>query len=129
MRLHYENISFHHINSIMNITLTKSAADKITEAMIKDHRNAWNTPNLLFRIHAEGGGCSGMQYGFSIEDEIHEDDTMIEQHNIKMIVDPFSYPYVDGVILDFEKKLFSSSFVIKNPNMQGSCGCGSSFAI
>jgi len=113
----------------MNITLTKSAADKITEAMIKDDRNAWNTPNLLFRIHAEGGGCSGMQYGFSIEDTIHEDDTMIEQHNIKMIVDPFSYPYVDGVILDFEKKLFSSSFVIKNPNMQGSCGCGTSFAI
>jgi iron-sulfur cluster insertion protein len=92
----------------MNITLTKSAADKITEAMIKDHRNAWNTPNLLFRIHAEGGGCSGMQYGFSIEDTIQEDDS---------------------VIIDFEKKLFSSSFVIKNPNMQGSCGCGTSFAI
>jgi iron-sulfur cluster insertion protein len=106
----------------MNITLTKSAADKITEAMILDHRNAWNTPNLLFRIHAKGGGGSGMQYVFSIEDTIQEDDTMIEQHNIKMIVDPFSYPYVDGVIIDFEKKLFSSSFVIKNPNTQKCLG-------
>ena len=113
----------------MNITLTKSAADKVTEVMNKDDRSACNTPNLLFRIYAEGGGCSGMQYGFSIEDTIQEDDTMIEQHNIKMIVDPFSYPYVDGVTIDFEKKLFSSSFVIKNPNMQGSCGCGTSFAI
>ena len=113
----------------MNIELTKSAADKIAEEMMKDHRNAWNTSNLLFRIYVEGGGCSGMQYGFSIEETLQEDDTMIEKHNIKMIVDPFSSSYIDGITIDFEKKLFSSSFIIKNPNMQGSCGCGSSFAI
>ena len=113
----------------MNITLTQSAAGKITEMMIKDDRNAWNTPNLLLRVYVEGGGCSGMQYGFSIEDQIDEDDTMVEQHNIKIIVDPFSFQYLDGVTIDYEKKLFSSAFVIKNPNAKASCGCGSSFTV
>ena len=105
------------------INLTVNAIEQIKEILLEEQGSKY------VRAFIEGGGCSGMQYGFSIEDTIQEDDTMIEQHNIKMIVDSFSYPYVDGVTIDFEKKLFSSSFVIKNPNVKASCGCGSSFTV
>jgi len=113
----------------MSITITQSAANKIAKMMIKDHRNAWNTSNLLLRVYVEGGGCSGMQYGFSIEEELQEDDMMIEQHDIKIVVDPFSSQHLDGAVIDYENKLFSSSFIIKNPNAKASCGCGSSFTV
>jgi iron-sulfur cluster insertion protein len=113
----------------MNLQITDNAVLKIRDMILKDIRNVWPEPYLYFRIYVESGGCTGLQYGFRLDEEINEDDTVVEHQGIKVVVDSQSYSHLEGSTVDYESKLFSSNFVITNPNATAKCGCGSSFSV
>ncbi|HDY98963.1 MAG TPA: iron-sulfur cluster insertion protein ErpA [Pseudomonas sabulinigri] len=84
---------------------------------------------LSLRVFVTGGGCSGFQYGFTFDDELAEDDTIVEREGVKLIVDPMSFQYLAGSEVDYQEGLEGSRFVINNPNAATTCGCGSSFSV
>ena len=88
-----------------------------------------NNPNLKLRVFIEGGGCSGMQYGFTLDEIKNDDDFVIDLKGVNALVDSASMQYLRGANIDFKETMTSSQFVIDNPNSSASCGCGSSFAI
>ncbi len=105
------------------LTLTENAVKKIKELLSEE-----NNPNLKLRSFVQGGGCSGMQYGFTFDETQNEDDFVIENDGIAVLVDSMSMQYMDGANIDYKDDLMGSSFSIDNPNAQTSCGCGSSFS-
>jgi iron-sulfur cluster insertion protein len=106
------------------ITINQTAADKI-KSLLKDE----DVPNLMLRIFVSGGGCSGFQYGFTFDDNQNEDDFIIDQHEVKLLVDAMSMQYLIGSEIAYETTLAASQFTIKNPNAISKCGCGSSFTV
>jgi iron-sulfur cluster insertion protein len=84
---------------------------------------------LMLRVYIEGGGCSGFQYGFEFDSAIEEDDTVVENGDVKLVVDPLSIQYLSGGTVDYINDLQGSRFVIDNPNASSTCGCGASFAV
>ncbi len=117
------------ITSSSKITVSNAAADKILSLI-----NEENNPNLNLRVYITGGGCSGYQYGFTFDEEIQTDDTIIEKicsdnkSTIKLLVDCMSVTLLTGSEIDFTSGI-QEQFVIKNPNAKTTCGCGSSFSI
>jgi iron-sulfur cluster insertion protein len=105
------------------ITITENATSKVAELIIGE------TDAQALRIFVQGGGCSGFQYGFAWENELAEDDFVVENNNIKFVVDAMSMQYLQGATVDFKDDLDGSHFVIQNPNAETSCGCGSSFSV
>jgi iron-sulfur cluster insertion protein len=105
------------------ITITQNATNKVAE-LIKEEENVSG-----LRIFVQGGGCSGMQYGFAFEENFEEDDFIVDQDNVKFVVDAMSMQYLSGATIDYKEDFEGSSFVIQNPNAQTSCGCGSSFSV
>ena len=83
---------------------------------------------MHLRVYVTGGGCAGFQYGFSLDKERDEDDTQVITHGVKLIVDPMSIQYLTGAEIDFQDDLQGARFVIKNPNANTTCSCGSSFS-
>jgi iron-sulfur cluster insertion protein len=106
------------------ITITENVNTKIAEILQEEG----NTDAGL-RVFVQGGGCSGMQYGFTLETEQNEDDFVIEQHGIKYLIDAMSMQYLQGATIDYKEDFEGANFVIQNPNAQTSCGCGSSFSV
>ena len=106
------------------MTLSDSAATKIKDLIIDE-----NKPGLMLRAYVQGGGCSGMQYGFTFEEKANEDDTRIEKEGIVLLVDSMSISYLNDAEIDYKDGLQGSGFQINNPNAKASCGCGSSFAV
>lgn len=80
------------------------------------------------RIAVEGGGCSGFQYDIAL-DNVAEDDLVLEQGGEKVVVDPTSLPFLTDATIDFVEELIGARFVIDNPNVSSSCGCGTSFSM
>lgn len=113
-----------------SIYFSVNAADKVA-ALIAEEDN----PNLKLRVYITGGGCSGFQYGFTFDETIQEDDTVIEQKcsdgnsHVKLIIDSLSFPYLNQAEIDYIKGLQGEQFVIRNPNAKTTCGCGSSFSM
>ncbi|MGK2953833.1 MAG: HesB/IscA family protein [Thiobacillus sp.] len=105
------------------LTLTPSALSAV-EKFIKGS----DTPVAGLRISISGGGCSGFQYGMRLEEAKAEDDVEVAVGGVKLLVDPFSAPLLDGVTVDFVDSLNGSGFKFENPNATASCGCGSSFS-
>ena len=105
--------------------LVKMAPGAITK--IKELIAEENNPNLKLRMFVSGGGCSGMQYGFTFEEEVNEDDFNLEFDGIHLLIDAMSSQYLQGAEVDYTESLQGSSFSIKNPQAQTTCGCGSSF--
>ena len=105
------------------ITITENVDTKVAE-ILKEEDSATS-----LRVFVQGGGCSGMQYGFTLETEQNEDDFVIEQQGVKYLVDAMSMQYLQGAVIDFKEDFEGSNFVISNPNAQTSCGCGSSFSV
>jgi iron-sulfur cluster insertion protein len=103
---------------------TESAATKVA-SLIEEEGN----PDLKLRVFVTGGGCSGFQYGFTFDETINEDDSMLEKNGVKLLVDSMSYQYLVGAEIDYKEDLEGAQFVIKNPNAQTTCGCGSSFSV
>lgn len=105
------------------LNLTDSAVARIREVLSDN-----DVPNPKLRIFVEGGGCSGFQYGFMIENETTDDDFNFKIEDIELLVDPVSAQYIDGINIDFKDDLNGARFVMNNPNAQTTCGCGSSFS-
>ena len=80
----------------------------------------------FFRVSVIGGGCSGFQYNFSLEDELNEDDIVFNE-NPKAVVDSESIKYLRGAQIEWQKEAFSGQMVVNNPGAKMGCGCGSSF--
>jgi iron-sulfur cluster insertion protein len=104
------------------ITVTETAQTKI-KSLFDEEGN----PDLKLRTFVQGGGCSGMQYGFTFDEETNEDDFEIAAGEIKLLIDSMSMQYLNDAVIDYVEDTMGSSFTIKNPNAQTTCGCGSSF--
>ena len=107
------------------LTLTQVAAEKVKAIMKSEGAPA----DHGLRVSVMGGGCSGFQYGFTFDEEVAEDDTIVEREGVSLVVDPMSFQYLAGAEVDYQEGLEGSRFVIKNPNATTTCGCGSSFSI
>jgi iron-sulfur cluster insertion protein len=107
----------------MDITITESAQDKIKEILVEE-----NNSNLKLRMFVQGGGCSGMSYGFSLDEDKNEDDFEIPAGSSSVLVDSMSIQYIAGSTVDYVEDLQGSRFSINNPQAKTSCGCGSSFS-
>ena len=111
------------------LMVTDAAAAKLYEIMLEE-----NNPNLKLRISISGGGCSGFQYAFDLDENQQETDTAITKNlannvTVYILVDPMSLMYLTGAEIDFKKTTTGEEFVIRNPHAKTTCGCGSSFGI
>ena len=104
------------------LTVTENAISKIVE-VIQEEGN----PELKLRMYVQGGGCSGMSYGFTLDEVQNEDDWVIPAGSASILVDSMSMQYISGAQVDYKDDLSGSQFTITNPNAQTTCGCGSSF--
>jgi len=103
--------------------LLESAVSKLQELIAEE-----NNPDLKLRVFVQGGGCSGMQYGFTFDEAQNEDDFDFDYSGVKVLVDSMSMEYLRGAVINWKEDDMGASFVIDNPNAQTSCGCGSSFS-
>ena len=106
------------------IEITNSAILKIADILAEE-----NNPNIMLRTFVQGGGCSGFNYGFTLDEEQNEDDFVIKKPGMTVLVDAMSMQYLQGSTIDYTEELMGSNFVIKNPNAHSTCGCGSSFSV
>ena len=106
------------------IVVTESAARRIAALQVKERAKG-----AFLRIAVSGGGCSGFQYGFSFDEERHEDDVVFERDGVAVVVDEVSLDLLSGAEVDFVEDLMGAAFRINNPNAASSCGCGNSFSI
>lgn len=106
------------------VDITERAIEKITELLAEE-----GNPNLKLRTFVQGGGCSGFQYGFTFDEEVNEDDFVIQRPGMQLLIDAMSMQYMTGATIDYKEELMGSSFTIKNPHAQTTCGCGSSFSV
>lgn len=81
------------------------------------------------RIAVQGGGCSGLSYNLSIDDEPTKFDRVFDSNGVKLIVDKKSFLYTAGLVLDFDNDDFNGGFSFLNPKAKAVCGCGTSFAV
>jgi len=106
------------------ITITTDAAKKI-KSIIDDEDST-----LKLRVFVEGGGCTGFQYGFSLEElPPAEDDFVFDKDGISVVIDSISMQYMTEAEIDYTQSLMGANFTIRNPNVKATCGCGSSFAV
>lgn len=116
------------------LTFTASAAAKVWELMEEE-----GNFNLKLRVYVTGGGCSGFQYGFTFDETINDDDTVVTKdadddgtgeggHKVQLLVDPMSFQYLAGSEIDYKEDIEGAQFIIRNPNAKTTCGCGSSFS-
>jgi iron-sulfur cluster insertion protein len=107
------------------IELTDAAKTRIIDLLIDE-----NNPQLKLRTFVQGGGCSGFSYGFTFDEEVNEDDFEFPvDEKFKVLIDAMSMQYLQGATIDYKEEIMGSQFVIKNPNAQSTCGCGSSFTV
>jgi iron-sulfur cluster insertion protein len=106
------------------ITISENAKAKILDLLAEE-----NNPDLKLRTFVQGGGCSGFSYGFTFDLEQNEDDFELPLGDYKVLVDSMSMQYLTGAEVDYKEDLSGSSFVIRNPNAETTCGCGSSFSV
>jgi iron-sulfur cluster assembly protein len=105
------------------VTVTEKAASKIKELMAEEQEGDVS----VLRVAIQGGGCSGFQYALGFDRGPQDGDNEIEMHGVKVVIDPFSAPYLTGSEIDFVDALMGAGFAINNPNVTAACGCGSSF--
>lgn len=106
------------------INITESAQTKILDILAEE-----NDPTLRLRMFVQGGGCAGFSYGFTLDNQVSEDDFEIPAGSTSVLVDSMSAQYVTGATIDYEEDLMGASFKIKNPQASSTCGCGSSFSV
>jgi iron-sulfur cluster insertion protein len=109
------------------LTFTENAASKVWE-LIQEEGNL----NLKLRVYVTGGGCSGFQYGFTFDEAVQSDDTVVtrelEGAKVQLLVDALSLQYLKGAEIDYKEDIEGEQFIIRNPNAKTTCGCGSSFS-
>jgi iron-sulfur cluster assembly protein len=107
------------------IGLTERAASKIKELQADEP----DGDAAVLRIAVQGGGCSGFEYALGFDRGVQEGDLEHEAFGVRVVVDPFSAPYLQGAQIDFLDGLQESGFKIDNPNVASACGCGHSFQV
>ena len=105
------------------LEVTDRAVEKVQSLKTEEQND-----DLKLRVYVTGGGCSGFQYGFSFEDTMAEDDTLVSRNGVTVLVDSLSFQYLAGSTVDYEIGLMGSRFLITNPNASTTCGCGASFS-
>jgi len=106
------------------LVFTDSAAAKVKDLLAEE-----GNPELKLRVFVQGGGCSGFQYGFTFDEAVSDDDTVLDKDGVQLLVDPMSFQYLVGAEIDYKEDLEGAQFVIRNPNASTTCGCGSSFSV
>ncbi len=106
------------------LEFSDSAAKKL-KAIQSEESN----PALMLRVSVYGGGCSGFQYTFSLDQEVKAVDKTVEKDGVSLIIDQTSYQYLAGSEVDYSEGLEGAMFVVNNPNATSTCGCGASFSI
>jgi len=106
------------------VKLTDSAAERIN-AIVEE----LSSDKKMLRVAVNGGGCSGFQYSFDLDDTQNPDDLVVENEGATLLVDNISLMYLAGAEVDFVSDLIGAAFQIKNPNATASCSCGSSFSV
>lgn len=112
------------VTEMSPLTFSDSAANKV-RSLIEEEGN----PDLKLRVFVTGGGCSGFQYGFTFDEVQNEDDFVMEKGGVTLLIDAMSMQYMMGAEIDYTEGLEGAQFVIRNPNAQSTCGCGSSFSV
>lgn len=105
------------------IEITDTAIEKISQ-LIEEEKDS----NLMLRAFVSGGGCSGFQYGFTLDNDQQSDDWEFSINKYKLLVDAVSMNYLTGATIDFKEDIYGAHFTIINPNASTSCGCGNSFS-
>jgi iron-sulfur cluster insertion protein len=106
------------------ITVTNAAKSKILDLLAEE-----NDPNIHLRTFVQGGGCSGFNYGFTLDTVINDDDFTVPLDNSNLIIDAMSMQYLTGATIDYKGSFMTKEFIITNPNAKHTCGCGSSFTV
>lgn len=106
------------------MNIKTGAVTKLRELIAEE-----GNPALMLRVFVQGGGCSGMSYGFTFEEIKNEDDFDFAYEDVKIVIDSMSMQYLQGADIDYREDVMGSSFVITNPQAQTTCGCGSSFSV
>ena len=106
------------------IELNESAVTKLKQLFEEE-----GNPDLKLRVFVQGGGCSGMQYGFTFDEEQNEDDFDVSVNGVTLLVDSMSAQYLQGAKIKYTEDAMGASFSIDNPQAQTTCGCGSSFSV
>ena len=106
------------------LEFSDSAVRKLKELQAEEQN-----PNLMLRVSVYGGGCSGFQYTFSLEEEVKPVDRTVEKDGVTLVIDQMSYQYLTGSTVDYVEGLEGAMFVVNNPNATSTCGCGASFSI
>jgi iron-sulfur cluster assembly protein len=104
------------------ITITNEAVDQLRDFLAEQ-----GTPDHALRVFVSPGGCSGLQYGMSIEEIEDEGDTVVNTSGVKLLVDEFSAMYIAGAEIDYVNSLMGGGFTVRNPNAVAGCACGHSF--
>jgi len=104
--------------------LDTSAVTKLKDILAEE-----NNPAAKLRVFVQGGGCSGFQYGFTLDESKNEDDFDFAYDNVTVLVDAMSMQYLQNANIRWDESDMGSSFVIDNPQAQSTCGCGSSFSV
>ena len=106
------------------VDLTASAAKRIAEVLSGDEHRG-----MMLRVSVSGGGCSGFQYGFNLDDHRQDGDTVIERDGAVVLIDDVSMDLLRGSTIDYVEDMIGASFSIVNPQAKSSCGCGNSFSV
>jgi len=112
--------------TVPNITITDKAAQQVAHLVFLEGKT--DKP-LSLRISVNGGGCSGFQYHFTLDDTQTPDDQIFEKNGVVVVVDSVSLALLSDATIDYIQDLTSSRFIITNPNATASCGCGNSFSV
>jgi iron-sulfur cluster insertion protein len=104
--------------------LESGAVGKLRELVAEE-----GNPDLMLRVFVQGGGCSGMSYGFTFDEVQNEDDFDFRYEEVRVVVDAMSMQYLQESDIDYKEDAMGASFVIANPNAISTCGCGSSFSV
>jgi iron-sulfur cluster assembly protein len=108
-----------------SVQVTERALERIRAAMEKE---GVSPEQAGMRLGVQGGGCSGLSYNIRFDTQPRERDRVFTFNGVRLFVDPKSFIYLGGMILDYENSLIKQGFNFVNPNASRSCGCGSSFS-
>jgi iron-sulfur cluster assembly protein len=104
------------------ITITPEAATQL-----KSFLSEQGTPEHGLRVFVAPGGCSGLQYGMTVEESAEDGDEIVETDGVRLLIDNFSAMYLKGAEVDYVNSLMGGGFTVRNPNAVASCACGHSF--
>jgi iron-sulfur cluster insertion protein len=107
----------------------RHVAKIIAQEVSRPSHDAAHAPNIFLRLSVTGGGCSGFQYNFTLDNRQLPHDFCLEQDGVSLVIDDMSLPFLKGGELDYIEDLSGSYFKVKNPNATSNCGCGTSFAV